>query len=300
MRVPEPVTETVEPPPEQRQKKKKKRPEKASTAIWDGIIQPPREPNGIRASFLYPFWGATGVALLVILPPILWLMSVPFVTMIIAFTGQDTPFRVGAMLALIPSFLGLSCALGYSLLFLGRVAAASAIGEVHHPRWPDWELSAIFFGFGRWLWAGFIGGVVGGFPATAYWIYCGDVDPFDALILAELAAAGAVYALMALLASILHDDALAANPITVLVAIRRVGWGYVTPCLLAGAAGVTIVTVGMAAFEVENPALAAFLFWFFWVLALYLSLVVLRILGLFYHAHARELGWFRDRTGWGV
>ena len=54
-----------------------------------------------------------------------------------------------------------------------------------------------------------VGFVVGGFPATAYWVYCGDVDLFDALILAELVAAGAVYALMALLASILHEDALA-------------------------------------------------------------------------------------------
>ena len=45
---------------------------------------------------------------------------------------------------------------------------------------------------------------------------------------------------MALLASILHDDPLAANPITVLRAIRRVGWGCLAPCLLGrvrGAAG---------------------------------------------------------------
>jgi hypothetical protein len=59
-------------------------------------------------------------------------------------------------------------------------------------------------------------------------------------------------------------------------------------------------TVLSAAFEVENPALSAFLFWLFWVVALYAAMVVLRVLGLFYFAHARELGWFRDRTRWGI
>ena len=32
----------------------------------------------------------------------------------------------------------------------------------------------------------------------------------------------------------------------------------------------------------------------------YEAMVVLRVLGLFYHKRARQLGWFRGRTGWGV
>jgi len=236
----------------------------------------------------------------VILPPLLWITSVPVITMVTALSGRDSPFRIGALLILIPASLGLACVLGYTLLYLGRVAASSAMGEVHHPRWPDWEFSSVFFGLGRWAWAGLVGVAVGGFPAAAYWVYCGDVDLFDALILAELSALGSAYALMALLASILHDDALAANPVTVFAAIWRVGWGYATPCLLAGGAVVVATTLGLAAFEVKDGYLAAFLFWLFWVTALYEAMVVLRVLGLFYHAHARELGWFRGRTGWGV
>ena len=68
-----------------------------------------------------------------------------------------------------------------------------------------------------------------------YWMYCGDIDLLDRIIFAELFALGACYALMALLASILHEDALGANPITVIRAIRRVGWGYWRPCLVCGA-----------------------------------------------------------------
>jgi len=292
------------PPPEAPRppvKKRRKAPAAPATAIWDGLIAPPTRPETrLWESLLYPLWGATGLSLLIFLPPLLWFASIPMVTMIVALSGNDSAFRIGAVLILTASGVGFGVVFGYALLFLGRVLASSAAGERHHPRWPDWELTSIAFGLGRWAWAGLVGGAVGGFPAVVYWLYCGDIDLFDAMILAELLAAGAVYALMGLLASILHEDALAANPFTVIGAIRRVGWGYAQPCLVTGCAAVVAVTLGAAAFETQTPALAAFLFWLFWVVLLYEAMVVLRVLGLFYHAHARDLGWFRGRSRWGV
>jgi hypothetical protein len=271
------------------------------TAIWDGLIQAPARPEvSLRESLLYPLWGATGVALLVIFPPLLWFASQPFLMAVEAPSAGQSPFGIGVLFLLFPPVLAFGAVFGYLLLYLGRVAASSALGEVHHPRWPDWDLSAIVFGLGRWLWAGLTGGVVGGVPAVVYWVYCGEVDLFDYLILAELLAVGAVYALMALLASILHEDALAANPVTVAAAIWKSGWGYAQPCLLAGFAVVVAATLLGATFKVKANWLSAFLFWVFWVVALYEAMVVLRVLGLFYHKHARELGWFRGRTGWGV
>ena len=142
--------------------------------------------------------------------------------------------------------------------------------------------------------------IVGGVPATAYWIYCGDIDLFDAVILAELAAVGSVYALMALMASILHEDLRAANPITVFSAIFKLGWGYARPCLVCGAAVMAALTLFLGAYEASGAALSAFLMFVFWVVALYLAMVVLRVLGLYYHKNARVLGWFRDRSRWGV
>ena len=38
--------------------------------------------------------------------------------------------------------------------------------------------------------------------------------------------------------------------------------------------------------------------WGFWVLLLYLGMVVMRMLGLTYHAHAVDLVWFRRRPRW--
>jgi hypothetical protein len=272
-----------------------------ATAIWNGLVRAPDRPETrLRESLLYPLWGATGVAFLVFLPPLLWFVSIPFITAVTAFWGTDTPFRVPMLLVLIPSSFGLGAVLGYALLFLGSVVAASAMGQVHHPHRPDFTLSNILFGLGRWLWAGLIGGVVGGIPAVAYWIYCGDIDFFDTMILAELSSVGAAYALMALLASMLREDWLAANPITVVGAILKVGWSYAPPCLLAGVALVLAVTVLAASFSVSSSLFSAVLLWAFWVVALYEAMVVCRVLGLLYRKYARDLGWFRQRTGWGV
>ena len=47
------------------------------TAIWDGFIKAPTQlETTIQESLLYPLWGAQGVVLLVVFPPILWLISV--------------------------------------------------------------------------------------------------------------------------------------------------------------------------------------------------------------------------------
>jgi hypothetical protein len=307
LRVPEPPEPAPSPvaAPVKTRKKKKKRPgqgQGSETAIWDGLIKPPARPERLlRESLLYPLWGATGVASLVILPPLLWLTSAPVVGGIEAVrTAQGTPLGLIGLFMLTAGSAGLFAVLGYTLLFLGKVLASSALGEVHNPRWPDWEISAIWFGLSRWLWAGLVGAVVGGVPAVFYWVNCGDIDLFDAMILSELLAAGAVYALMALLASVLHDDLLAANPLTVVGAIVRVGWGYAIPCLVCGAVVVATGTLLLASFAASNDVVSAFLFWLFWLSALYGAMVVLRVLGLFYWRNAKVLGWFRGRTGWGV
>lgn len=296
-----------DPPPEERvapavkPKKRKRTAYRHETAIWDGLVTAPGRPEtGIGESLLYPLWGATGVASLVILPPLLWVTSLPLLATASAFWSGQSVAGFGLLFLGAPGLLGFTGVFGYTLLYLGRVAASSAVGEIHPPRWPDWELSGLMFGLGRWAWAALVGVAVGGVPATAYWIYCGDVDLFDGLIIGELLAVGAVYALMALLASILHEDALAANPVTVVVAIRRSGWGYLPPCLLAGFAALLAATLLAATLEVGNAYAAAFLLWVFWVVAVYEAMIVLRVLGLFYHKRARVLGWFRGRTGWGV
>lgn len=267
-----------------------------------GLIRAPEGPETrLRDSFLYPFWGETGLALLAFMPPAFWITSLPLISVAATLVSENASTATRLRVAfLVPMGGGLVFVIGFTLLYLGRVLVASSLGEVHHPRWPDWDLDEMLRGAGRWFWGLAIGVVIGGFPALVYWLSCGDIDPIDAIVFAELLGAGALYAQMAILVSILHDDPLGANPVTVLLAIRRIGWGYARPCLVSGFALVLIAGAFLGLFAIDQPVLGALALWAFWVLSLYLAMVMLRVLGLCYHRRARALGWFIERPRWGA
>jgi hypothetical protein len=84
-------------------------------------------------------------------------------------------------------------------------------------------------------------------------------------------------------------------------AVVQVGWDYVQPCLTGSVALALVVgAVWATLFWIESLKLAVVALWGSWVLFLYLAMVVLRMLGLTYHAHAEELSWFRGRPRWGT
>ena len=276
------------------------KPKPTATKEREGLIRPPLQPEGrLRDSLLYPLWDATGIALLSSCRPSSGSRrSRPSSSWPILLSGTvATPV---AVIGLLPTGAAIPPAVSYTLLYLGGVLVSSALGEVHHPRWPDWDLNVLLRGVGRWIWALMIGGMLGGLPAVSYWLSCGDIDLFDGVILAELLALGAVYGQMALLATLLHDDPLAANPITVIRSLWQVGWGCLTPSLVGGTAALLAAFALGGVMRIENPLLSAMAFWLFWVFVLYEAMVVLRVLGLFYHRRAAALGWFRDRPRWGV
>jgi len=265
----------------------------------------PSHSDTLGACLLYPVTDGPGVALLVVMPMLLWVASVPVLDMI-QYLGPGPRGGFSPLLLLVAplafplvlAFLALS---GYLLLFLGGVLVASSMGEDAHPSWPTWDLAAIAEGLARWGWAAMVGFAVGAFPMLVYWKYCGDVDTFDLVIFAELAAVGAGYGQMALAASLMHNSLLAANPKTVLEAVGRVGWAYLRPSLASGFA----VVLGAAFLYVVlcySPSLpvAAVGLWGFWLYALYASMACLRILGVTYHRRAEELGWFKVRPKWAI
>lgn len=266
----------------------------------EGFIHPPgRAETTLRESLLYPFWGSYGIILLLFMPPAFWLVSAPGIVLIDVF-ATGTAFSMMALILLIPAGLGFLAASTYTLLFLGRLLVSSALGEVPHPHAPAWDFDDILGGLYRWF-AALVGGfAMGILPIMVYWLYCGDIDLFDRIILAELGAVGASYALMALLAALLHDDPWAANPITVIRAILRVGWPFARPSLVAGFA--LMLTLGGFAFvlQTKDAAVAAIGLLLCWVVAIYAAMVTLRILGLFHHRHRATLGWVRDRPRWGA
>jgi len=242
------------------------------------------------------------VALLVFMPPCLLLLSLPvfdWIALVDPFRRANWALGLLALPIFLPLMFSFAMTFGYSLLVLGQMLVSSALGEADQPHWPEWNPDSISEGLGRWLWAAIVGLGIGGFPIVAYWIYCGNIDWFDRMVFAELAILGAGYAQMALAAALLHDNVLAANPVTVFAAILRIGWDYVQPAIVAGLAViVAAVVLWSVLFSIPSLKLAALGLWGFWVLMLYEAMVVFRMLGLTYYAHSIDLVWFRKRPKW--
>jgi hypothetical protein len=267
-----------------------------------------RRPRGapvrLGECLIYPLVDGPGIGLLVFLPPLLWLLSLPVfdvIAILEPLTRGDWAIGLLTLPIFMPLLMTFALTVGYSLLFMGQILVVSALGEADHPRWPEWDSHEISEGLGRWLWAGLFGLALGGFPVVVYWLNCGDIDWFDRVIFAELVILGVGYAQMALAVSLLHDKLAAANPVTVALAIVRVGWDYVQPCIVAGIALFLAVAALLAViFRMPSMRVAAVALWAFWVFVLYEGMVVHRMLGLTYYTHADDLAWFRRRPKWGL
>ncbi len=262
------------------------------------------KPVGVGECLLYPLQDGPGIGLLVFLPPLLWLLSLPVFDLIAALeplTRGNWALGLITIPILTPLAFSFAMLFGYALLFLGETLVVSALGEHDHPRWPAWDSHAISEGLGRWIWAGVFGLALGVFPVAFYWLNCGDIDWFDRIVFADLVIICVGYAGMMLAVSLLHDSLLAANPINVLATIGRIGWSYLPTCLTAG---FTVLAIGLSLwailFRMPSMELAALALWGFWIGSLYLGMVVLRMLGLTYYIHADDLGWFRGLPKWGL
>ncbi len=261
----------------------------------------PRVMPGIGECLLYPLSDGPGLGLLVLFPPVLWVLSLPIFDLIAFLEQTKSDWALG--LAILPVFLpimfSLAMTLGYVLLILGYVLVASAMGENDHPRWPEWHPAEISEGIVRWFWAIIMGVALGGWPVALYWGYRHEINWLHGVVLVDLIVLGTAFGQMALAAALLHDTIIAANPFTVLIAILRVGWAYIIPCVVTS---VALVLGGLGVygllFHMPRMWMEAVALWLFWVFVLYEGMVVMRMLGLTYHAHAVELVWFRRRPQW--
>lgn len=261
-----------------------------------GLVRPPREPESSAAqSLAYPLWGLYGLTMLVALPPVLWFTTVFSVGLIPTYVlGAGGVTALGAMTMAVPMSFLLLMTLGYFGRFLERVLVDAAAGQLHHPRLPEWSFAGFFHSIFWLLSCLVVGFAVPGFLAVAYWMHCGDLDWADRAILTMILTPGAVYAQVALAAVVLHQDIRAANPVTVLGAIFRVGGEGFAVCLLTAVP--TALTAFAVPFLFTLPGLvAAFAVYGFWLVVLYEAMVIARILGNFCRRNRRALGWFPDR-----
>ncbi|WP_435006394.1 hypothetical protein P12x_003967 [Tundrisphaera lichenicola] len=245
---------------------------------------------------MYPLVDGPGVALLVFLPPFLAIMALPVLDMMVHFRPGNALNPVALLILpfTLPLVVSVSLTIGYILIFLGRVIASSATGEDDHPRFPTWNRMEILDEMGRWIWAGLMGLAVGGLPAVVYWVNCGKIDWMDWFLFTDLAIIGAAYAQLGLMAALLHETLLAANPITIFRSITRLGWNYLGPCLVTGLC--LVICLAAWTYVLQHSAsvgLGMLGLWACWVFTLYVALVICRVLGTTYYKNADALGWFR-------
>jgi hypothetical protein len=261
----------------------------------------PRVEPTLGECLIYPVTDGPGLGLLVLLPPILWFLSLPIFDLIAMMHPLKSHWALGLLIVpvLLPMFFSFAMTFGYAILFLGHVLVSSALGDIDHPRWPEWHPADISEGLCRWFWAALFGVMLGGIPIAYYWLHCGQIDWFDWFVFGELIMFGAGYAQMALAASLLHENIIAANPITVFSSIFRLGVAYLRPCLVAS---ITLVLSGLGVwglfYKLPHMWMEAVALWVYWILTLYGAMVTLRMMGLTYHAHALDLSWFRRRPRW--
>ena len=261
----------------------------------------PRVDPTLWECLAYPLSDGPGLGLLVFFPPIFWLFSLPIFDVIAVLQPLKADWRLGLMVVpvMIPVIFSFAMTFGYAIVFLGHVLVSSSLGENDHPSWPEWHPADIAEGIFRWIWAAIAGLLIGAVPLVLYWYYCGEIDVFDCVVFSTLIMLAAGFAQMALAAAMLHENIVAANPITVVAAVVRIGWAYLWPCFMAGIAlAFTVFGVFLLLYKMPMMWMEALALWGYWVLVLYLGMVSIRMMGLTYHAHAPDLAWFRRRPRW--
>lgn len=145
---------------------------------------------------------------------------------------------VGSLLAVLAS-VG-----GYASAFLELVLMSASAGQGGPVPWPGRQLRLAARSGLRWLACFLAGPVLFAAGGGGYWLYCGDPDPLDWLILAELSFLLVGYWLFALLALCRRDSYWALNPLCVVREFHD--FGYRGWAALTGVA-VVLPAIGFAA-----------------------------------------------------
>jgi hypothetical protein len=170
---------------------------------------------------------------------------------------------------------------GYLFAYMQRIVTSSANGEDEPPEWPEISditsdvvapffqlVFALLFAFvPSWFVAEFLGQIPGEFVKLL----------------------GGLYFPMALLAVAMSGSYSGFNPIFVVSSIMRIQKPYFQTCLVFLALVFTWTHVRKAFYHlVDIPVVPQLAYWFGY---LFVLIVAMRILGMLYYLHRRQLGW---------
>jgi hypothetical protein len=174
-------------------------------------------------------------------------------------------------------------------VYLQCVLRSAVVGAPPNVIWPDGNLVQLVVGTARWLACLLTGPVVLILVAGNYWIWCGELDLLNELILLELSFFAAGYGLFTLLAVTRSGRLLDANPVRVATLVHTLG---PRTAVFAVAAWLLLLGHGWCLLAVAQNLLPApggtFAGWvsliLCWFSSLFCATFLLRLLGLWsYH-----------------
>jgi hypothetical protein len=178
--------------------------------------------------------------------------------------------------------------LGYVCGFLECALVAAAEGDQGPVRWPGHNLKLVVQSIITWLVCFLAGPVVPAVGCLLYWLYIGDLEVVDRIILGELVVLAVGYWMLMILAVSQKDGFLDVHPARVVELVQRVGHRVVA---VAGVSGLValghglVVLVAMGQLH-RNPALGWLLLFLCWASGLTLATYVFRLLGGWCHQTA--------------
>ncbi len=282
---------------------------KMALPMAGGILPPLQKTEASwLASILYPLRSADSLAVIASLTAILWLFTILVPEYCLGLMGDadqmGTP-TIGKLIALIsilPVAFLLPFAVFYWIQYLGRVVVASAMGETIPPRTPDRNFDGFFSGLGPWFAWLFLGLGVGLLPALLCRQLLSSENPVTHLLALGFAGLGLPYILAALLMTFVHDDSLAAKPASVLVALFQLGSSFLFLCAFAAVLVAAAAGIFALVFQLRQNYFKTYIFACVqcWAFSVWITIVVMRILGNHYHPRRKALGWNLDRPRWGA
>jgi hypothetical protein len=284
--------------------KKSKRPPVEPTKLPE--VAPEVEPWW-RPVMLFPLRGAEGLMIVAMMGLAFWIVATLIPELCQGFIADAS--RMGAtfmgwLVSLVVALPALALgffAVAYTLQYLGRVLVSGAMGEVVPPRPPDRNFDGLSSGLAPWLIWLACGATVGLGLLAAYLLSRGWNESSNLAVVLLLAVVGLPYALMSLIMTFLHDSGFP-NPFGVVGALVRFHVKFLAICAIE--AGLGLVALGAFAVVLK---LRDEHFWVYiplmlpcWMLALWAGIVAMRLLGVFYHHHAKILRWHREKPWWGM
>lgn len=294
---PAPISEETHSPPPPRGWDAKRESEGAEPRDLDPWW-PPR--------LLYPSRGAEGLAMVATMGVAGWVTGTlaPEYCLAILDDGEQMGVpslgRLIALISALPVVMLSPLAVVYALQYLARVLVASSDGERPPPRPPDRNADGLLDGVGSWLLWIVLGAGVGLLPLITYLVAVGssgESGPWNLGVAAALGLVGLPYALMALMMTFLHDDALAARPWAVLGAIARLGPSFLGLSLTVAALFAVVGIAFAVTLALRERVFVVYLLASLacWLLAAWLSIVAMHTLGAYHAPRKDRLKWRRER-----